>query len=511
MRTAAPWERLGHLVTADGPTTLEVRTPFDGSVLGPVPRSGTADVAEAIARARAAQAAWAARTPRSRAEVMLRFARLVLDHRDAILDLTQLESGKCRLDAFEEVLDAARTASHYAHAGPGLLRPRRRAGAVPVLTRTVEFRRPKGVVGVISPWNYPFTLAVSDAIPALLAGNTVVLKPDSRTPFTALLGVSLLRAAGLPADVLQVVVGPGPELGPALIEGVDHLMFTGSTATGREVARRCGERLIGLSTELGGKNPLIVLSDADLPRAAAGAVRAGFASAGQLCVAVERIYVQRSVYDAFLTALLAAVARMRLGVGLDWRHDMGTLVSAAQLDRVSAHVRDAVERGATLLAGGHARPDLAPWYFEPTVLTDVPAEATMARAETFGPVVSVQPVADLDEAIARANDSDFGLSASVWTAGGRGETVGGRLEVGSVNVNEGYTAAWASHGAPMGGWKASGLGRRHGVEGLLAFTESQTVATQRLLPLAPPLGRRGAAAAFAAGMTPAIRLLDRLR
>lgn len=506
-----PWERLGRLVTAAGKADLEVRTPLDGSVLGTVPRSATADVAEAIVWARAAQPAWAARTPRSRAEVMARFGRLVLDHRDDILDLIQLESGKSRLDAFEEVVDAARTASHYAHVAPELLRPRRRPGAVPLLTRTVELRRPKGVVGVISPWNYPFTLAVSDAVPALLAGNAVVLKPDSRTPLTALYGVALLRAAGLPDDLLQVVVGPGPQLGPALIDGVDHLMFTGSTATGREVARRCGERLIGLTAELGGKNPLIVLPDADLRRAASGAVRSAFANAGQLCIAAERIYVHRAVYDAFLEAFLAVVGRLRLGVGLDWRHDMGTLASPAQLERVTIHLADAVARGATVLAGGHPRPDLAPWYVEPTVLVEVPAEATMASAETFGPVVSVQPVADLEEAILRANDSEFGLSASVWTAGGRGEAVAGRLEVGAVTVNEGYSAAWASHGAPLGGWKASGLGRRHGVEGLLAFTESQTIATQRLLPLEPPPGRRGAALAFVTGMTPGIRLLDRLR
>lgn len=508
---ALPLAGLADLAVATGAGVLEIRTPFDGSVLGTVPRSDTGDVAEAVRQARAAQVAWAARSPRSRAEVMHRFARLVLDRRDTILDLIQLESGKCRLDALEEVLDASRTAAHYAHVAPDLLRPRRRAGAIPVLTRTVEARSPKGVVGVISPWNYPFTLAVSDAVPALLAGNAVVLKPDSHTPFTALLGVSLLRAAGLPADLLQVLVGPGAELGPALIDSVDHVMFTGSTATGREVARRCATRLVDVSAELGGKNPLIVLGDADLHDAAIGAARAAFASAGQLCIGVERIYVEQPVHRDFLDRFLAVVARMRLGVGLGWNHDMGTLVSAKQLERVGGLVDDAVARGATVLAGGHPRPDLAPWYYEPTVLADVPADAALSRTEAFGPVVSVQPVADLDEAIALANASNYGLSASVWTSGRRGEAVARRLEVGTVNVNEAYSAAWASHAAPMGGWKDSGSGRRHGVEGLLKFTESQTIATQRLLPLEPPPGRPGAARAFAAGMTPAIRLLDRFR
>lgn len=508
---ALPLAELAVLVTATGAGRLEIRTPFDGSVLGTVPRSDIDDVAEAIRRARAAQVAWAARSPRSRAEVMHRFARLVLDRRDSVLDLIQLESGKSRLDALEEVLDASRTAAHYAHAAPDLLRPQRRAGAVPVLTRTLEVRSPKGVVGVISPWNYPFTLAVSDAVPALLAGNGVVLKPDSRTPFAALLGVSLLRAAGLPGDLLQVVVGPGAELGAPIIDGVDHVMFTGSTATGRLVASRCATRLVDVSAELGGKNPLIVLADADLRSAAIGAVRAAFASAGQLCIGVERIYVEQSVHRAFLERFLAVVARMRLGVGLAWDLDMGTLVSARQLERVSDLVADAVARGATVLAGGRPRPDLAPWYYEPTVLADVPDDARLTRTEAFGPVVSVQPVADLDEAVALANASDYGLSASVWTSGRRGEAVARRLEVGTVNVNEAYAAAWASHAAPMGGWKDSGMGRRHGVEGLLKFTESRTIATQRLLPLEPPPGRPGAARVFAAGMTPAIRLLDRFR
>ncbi|MPM66109.1 putative succinate-semialdehyde dehydrogenase [NADP(+)] 2 [bioreactor metagenome] len=254
-----------------------------------------------------------------------------------------------------------------------------------------------------------------------------------------------------------------------------------------------------------------MLADADLRSAAIGAVRAAFASAGQLCIGVERIYVEQSVHRAFLERFLAVVARMRLGVGLAWDLDMGTLVSARQLERVSDLVADAVARGATVLAGGRPRPDLAPWYYEPTVLADVPDDARLTRTEAFGPVVSVQPVADLDEAVALANASDYGLSASVWTSGRRGEAVARRLEVGTVNVNEAYAAAWASHAAPMGGWKDSGMGRRHGVEGLLKFTESRTIATQRLLPLEPPPGRPGAARAFAAGMTPVIRLLDRFR
>jgi succinate-semialdehyde dehydrogenase/glutarate-semialdehyde dehydrogenase len=220
------------------------------------------DVREAVREARAAQVGWAARPLRERAAVFLRFHDLLLERQEWVLDIMQLETGKARIDAFEELEDAALTARHYARSAARHLRPRRRQGAIPVLTRTIEHSRPKGVVGVISPWNYPLTLAVSDAIPALLAGNGVVLKPDSQTPFTALAAVELLHEAGVPRELFRVVCGPGADLGAPLIDSVDYLMFTGSTSTGRLLAERCGRRLIGFSAELGGKNPLLVLEDA---------------------------------------------------------------------------------------------------------------------------------------------------------------------------------------------------------------------------------------------------------
>lgn len=480
---------------------VEVRSPFDDGVLARVPRSNEADVASAFVTAARAQPGWAARTMGERAAVLRRFAALVQREHGALLDLIQTESGKARTDAFEEVADVALWAAYVARRGPGLLRPRRRAGALPVLTRTVEQRVPHGVVGVITPWNYPFTLPASDTVPALLAGNAVVLKPDSLTPLSSLRVAQLLQRAGLPDGVLQVVVGDGPTVGAAVVDLADHVVFTGSTETGRTIARRCGERLVSLSAELGGKNPLLVLADADVDRAAAGAVRACFANTGQLCVSIERVYVHSDLWDAFVPIFLERVGRLRLGPGRDWDVDVGSLAGPDQLCRVRGHVADAVAGGARVLAGGRARPDLGPYFFEPTVLTDVRPGMRVASEETFGPVVSLYQVASDAAAVEAANDSPYGLNASVWTRR-RGPAVARRLMAGSVNVNEGYAASWGSHDAPMGGLRDSGLGRRHGREGILSYTQTRTVATQRGVPIAGPadVDRRRWAGLLAAGI-----------
>jgi succinate-semialdehyde dehydrogenase/glutarate-semialdehyde dehydrogenase len=470
--------------TGDRPTRKST-APFDGSVIGEVPVCTAADVADAVARARDAQRAWVERPLDERAAILLRYHDVVLDRQADLLDLVQLETGKARISAYEEAIDVALTARYYGNAGPAMLQPKRRRGAMPLLTRTTETRLPKGVVGVISPWNYPLTLAVSDALPALLAGNGIVLKPDSQTPFTALAAIELLVEAGVPGELVQVVTGPGPEIGPALIERVDFLMFTGSTATGRVVAEQCGRRLIGLSAELGGKNPMLVLADADVKRTVEGAMWACFSNSGQLCISIERLYVEDAIYDRFVPALVERVQRMRLAAGVGWHADMGSLVSEQQLATVRAHVDDAVAKGARVLTGGRARPDLGPLFYEPTLLEGVHDDMALACEETFGPVVAVQRVADADEAIRRANDSAYGLNASVWSSSGRGAEVAERLHAGTVNVNEGYAATWGSHDAPMGGLGDSGIGRRHGSEGLLKYTEARTVAVQRLLPIGP--------------------------
>ncbi len=284
-------------------------------------------------------------------------------------------------------------------------------------------------------------------------------------------------------------------------------MFTGSTATGRIVAEQCARRLIGFSAELGGKNPMIVLADADLDKTVEGAVRACFSNSGQLCISVERMYVEDAVYDRFVPAFVERVRNIRLAAGLTWEAEMGSLVSRDQLDVVTRHVDDAVAQGARVLAGGKPRPDLGPLFYEPTVLEGVTDGMELARDETFGPVVAVARVKDADEAVERANDTDYGLNASIWTTAKRGAELATRIQAGTVNVNEGYAAAWASHDAPMGGMKDSGVGRRHGREGILKYTESQTVAVQRGMPLGPVPGQP--LEKYATLMTAGLKLLKR--
>jgi succinate-semialdehyde dehydrogenase/glutarate-semialdehyde dehydrogenase len=473
------------------------------------PNSTPADVIAAAARARELQVGWAQRSINDRAAVLLRFHDRLIDQVDRFVDILQHEAGKARLSATEEVLHCAVTGRYYARRAHRFLRSERGQGVYPVLTRIDRHYVPKGLVGIIAPWNYPLTMAISDGLAALVAGNAVIVKPDDQTPLVCLAAVELLEECGMPPGLWQVVHGPGDVVGPQLIDVSDYVSFTGSTATGRLVAARCAERLIGCSLELGGKNPLLVLADADVGVAADGAVRACFSNGGQLCVSIERIYVHQALMADFCRAFVARAESLRLGSAFDYDHDIGRLINRRHLQRVSDHVDDARRKGAQVLTGGRQRPDLGELFYDPTVLTGVTPEMACYAEETFGPVVSVYPVSDDEEAIARANASEHGLNASIWTSDpDHGRQVARKIMCGTVNVNEGFAATFGSIDAPMGGMKYSGLGRRQGQDGIRRFVDVQSVATQRGLPIAPSHGMNGQQ--FASALVRALRLLRRL-
>ena len=488
--------------------SISHQSPLDASTIASLPNSSIDDVGLAFDRARDAANRWKTLPWKEKRRIMMRFHDLVLENQQLLLDIVHWETGKSRASAFDEVADVALTSRYYAQSAKRHLAPERRQGALPFVTSARVHYVPKGVVGMITPWNYPLTLPLSDAIPALLAGNGVVLKPDAQTPLSALSALDLLYQAGLPHGLFQVVLGDGPTIGSAIIANADFVMFTGSTQTGKIVAEQCGKRLIGFSAELGGKNPMIVLDDAPLERALEGAISASFSNAGQLCMSIERLYVHDAIYDKFVGRLVDKVQSLRVGKAYDFSYDVGALISAEQLDKVSGHVKDALERGAKLLAGGKARPDIAPYAFEPTLLENVTEDMLLCRGETFGPVVALYRFRDDEEAIALANDTLYGLNASVWGSVARAQRVARRIEAGSVNVNEGFTASWASTDAPMGGFKESGVGRRHGREGIVKYTNVQTVATQRGMNVAAPRGM--SAEDFSKWMTKGLHLMKHL-
>ena len=486
-----PAERLRALASLAaaraGRERIAVRAPWTGEELGAIPRGAPDDIAAAVARVRAAQPAWAARGVKARARVLADFQNRLLARREEIMDVVQLESGKARRYAFEEIVDTALVAKHYAAHAARYLRPRRHRGALPGLTSALELRHPVGVVGIVAPWNFPLILSITDALAALAAGNAVVLRPDTQSSFSALWAAEQLYAAGLPGDVLLVVTGEGAELGPPLIDAVDFVMFTGSTRTGTIVATQAAARLVGYSLELGGKNPMLVLRDADLEAAVDGAVRGAFVGAGQVCVSMERLYLPASLHDRFVARFVERTRALRLGASFDYSVDVGSLTTPRQLDTVRRHVEDAVGKGATLLAGGRPRPDLGPLFYEPTILAGVKPGMLAFDEETFGPVIAVYRYDSVDEAIAHANATRYGLNASVWSRSHRRAlAVAQRIRCGTVNVNEAYAATWTATSAPIGGMKESGVGRRHGEEGILKYTEAQTIAVQRFMPLAPP-------------------------
>ena len=509
--TPAIFASLTDDLVASGSETVAVPTPSTGESLHELPRSSGDDVRDAVSRARLAQLAWARAGFAERRRILLRAHDLLLDRRELLLDLVQLESGKTRGQALEEVYQAASVTRYNALAAKRVLRGRSRRAGVPVATTTRVRYRPKGVAGVITPWNYALSLAAMDVVPALAAGCAVVQKADDQGALSIL---ALRRAfidAGVPEAVWAVVAGPADEVGEALTDQVDYICFTGSTATGRKIAEKAGRRLVGASLELGGKNAMIVLDDVDPDQAAADAAYGCFSAMGQLCVSIERIYVHRKVAGPFTRALVERLGSARLGSSLAYDSDFGSLATAAQLERVRSSLDDALAKGATVVSGGRPRPEIGPWFFEPTVLTGVTAEMRVHAEETFGAIASLYIVDTEEEAVLAANASEYGLNASVMTRSPRrARHVADALEAGSININEGYRGTFSSVDAPMGGMKASGLGRRNGPEGLLRFVEPVTIsATTGLLQLPRSAGEFATLAAPFMLLARALRAIRR--
>ncbi len=459
--------------------TIPVTNPATGARLAEYPVADREAVAAAVARARAAQPRWAALGFAERGRILRKVRDRFVDEKDRICDVVSGETGKPRHDVItNELLFLCDAIGFWSKRAGEYLADERARPHLLKNKRVYVSYTPHGVVGIIGPWNFPFNLTIGEAIPALMAGNAVVIKPSEVTPGSAVLGAELAQAAGLPAGVLQVVTGYG-ETGQHLIELADMICFTGSVATGRKVAERCGQLLKPVTLELGGKDPMIVLGDADLERASSACVYGGLVNAGQVCISVERVYVEAPVYDAFVGKVVDKVRRVRQGPPDAGVVEVGSMTFPPQIEKVERHVQDAVARGAKVLAGGKRRTDLPGLYFEPTVLVDVDHDMDVMRDETFGPVIPIMRVRDEEEAIRLANDSRYGLDASVWTKDlARGARVARRVQSGAVCVND-VLVNYAVTEVPMGGWKESGIGYRHGPGGIRKFCAQQSVVIDR--------------------------------
>jgi acyl-CoA reductase-like NAD-dependent aldehyde dehydrogenase len=465
---------------------IEVENPATGKVIATVPVVAPEDVAALVARARLAQPGWEALGFDGRAAVMKRCQKWVSDNADRVIDTIVSETGKAYEDALlAEVSYAEGAFAFWAKNAEGYLAEERVKTASPFAKgrKLIVRYAPLGVAGVIGPWNYPLTNSFGDCIPALMAGNAVLLKPSEVTPLTSLLMGEMLRECGLPADVFQVVPGYG-QTGEALIDEVDFVMFTGSTATGKRVMARAAQTLTPVALELGGKDPMIVCSDADIERAANAAVHYSMQNAGQTCISTERVYVEEPIYDDFVRLVTDRVRELRQGApGGPGSTDLGAVISPPQADIVERHVKEAVEQGARVLVGGGRSDQNGGTFFEPTVLVDVDHTMACMTEETFGPTVPIMKVRDADEAVRLANDSPYGLQASVWTKdASKGERLARRIEAGAVTVNDAQVNYVALE-LPMGGWKESGLGTRHGADGIRKYTKKQSVLVTTFAPM----------------------------
>jgi succinate-semialdehyde dehydrogenase/glutarate-semialdehyde dehydrogenase len=470
---------------------IEVMNPVSGEVIARVANNSVHAVAAAAARARAQQPKWAATPVRERCRLIRRFGDLLIANQEHLIKTIRAENGKARGGAHGEVIYIASIADYYSKHGTKWLRPERRRPIMKFLYSAEVHHNPLGDVGNISPWNYPLVMTFLDMIPALVAGNAVIATPSEITPLSAIEGAKMLHEAGVPEDIFQVVTGDG-NTGATLIDHVDFIQFTGSTAVGRTVAVRAAERLIPYSLELGGNDPMIVLNDADIDKAAASAVVNGFENSGQLCMSVERVIVEESIYEEFLQAAQNWQSRLHVGHQDDLDTHMGSITNRNELERTQRHIRDALDKGARLIAGGNPLHDLGPCFHEATILADVTPDMAVMQEETFGPVIAVTRAANEDEAVRLANATNYGLSASVWSRDKRrAKRVGLRIESGDVNVNTAIVG-FATPSVEFGGEKESGVGRRNGKQGLLKYTSTMSVIVDNFpqRPEAPTLYTR---------------------
>jgi acyl-CoA reductase-like NAD-dependent aldehyde dehydrogenase len=460
--------------------SIIVRSPASLEKLAGLPIATAAEVAAAVARGREAQSAWQETSFAQRAAIMYRLRDLLIDEQEKLADILTSESGKPRGEVYgNELFYVCDVIGFWARNAEKFLR------AQNIQPHLLMFRskkvsstyHPLGVVGIISPWNFPLVLTAGDALPALMAGNAVVIKPSELTPLTALFVAELAGKAGLPQNILQIVIGAAAT-GEALIDNVDMISFTGSVEVGKRVMHRAADRLIPVSLELGGKDPLIVLQDADLERAANACVWGALMNSGQVCTSIERVYVEAPIYQAFVDKVVAKVRTLRQGASAD-EVELGCMTSQEQFKKVSAQVAEAVAQGATVLTGGRPNAKLTGLYYEPTVLVDVNQTMSIVRDETFGPVIPIMKVADADEAVRSANNSTYGLDVCIFSKDKqRAAQLANRLHTGTVCINEALIN-YIIPDTPMGGVKDSGFSRRHGAEGIRKYCRQQSLVIDR--------------------------------
>ncbi len=457
-----------------GPTSIECFNPATGKLIAEIPATTPEQLDEAVSAAKTAFQSWRRLDVEQRCAYLLEARDMLLDHRTELLDLLLAETGKPLIDAQAELLTIFETIRYYTQKGPELLADESVSLHLLKNKRVNVQYGPMGLVVNISPWNFPLDLSITPAIPALIAGNAVIIKPSEHTSLAVIRAVELMNESGLPEGLLQVLPGFG-DVGASLCDAADTITFTGSVATGKKVAKAAADNLVPCTLELGGKDPAIVLEDADLERAARGIVWGAFFNSGQVCMSIERVYVHESIYDAFIDRVVALTKELRQGAPTDRNIDVGSMIDPNQKKIVSRHIKDAADKGARILTGGKPVEGVDGDFFEPTVIADADHTMQIMREETFGPTMPIMKVRSAFEAVQLANDSEFGLNSSVWSEDmRRARDIARQLEAGQVCINE-VIASYLALEAPYGGVKHSGIGRRKSKDEIRKFSHSKTV------------------------------------